>query len=183
MTKTDLRVQRTINIIDQAFKELLCKMEYEEITVTELAKQAQINRKTFYLHYNNLDDLLKKLQNVLVVNFVQRIKDYQQLKDMKKITEAFFLTVFELGVLGERLVCNSNYQYIAHKINKDILAQTWNSNRFKLSGDIEGLVMVFVCQSTLEIYRKWVIDGKKISMDTVIELTANLISNGLNGLK
>lgn len=43
----DLRVQRTINSIYDAFKRLICEKEYSKITVTELAKMAQINKKHF----------------------------------------------------------------------------------------------------------------------------------------
>ncbi|WPG32940.1 TetR/AcrR family transcriptional regulator [Lactiplantibacillus plantarum] len=58
----DLRVQRTINSIYDAFKRLICEKEYSKITVTELAKMAQINKKTFYRYYPTLDDLLIELQ-------------------------------------------------------------------------------------------------------------------------
>lgn len=43
----DLRVQRTINNIYQAFEDLICEKDYSKITVTELARRAQINKKNF----------------------------------------------------------------------------------------------------------------------------------------
>ena len=41
----DLCVQRTINNIYQAFEDLICEKDYSKITVTELARRAQINKK------------------------------------------------------------------------------------------------------------------------------------------
>jgi len=58
----DLRVQRTIESIKKAFEELICEMDYEKIKVTELCSRAKINKKTFYIYYPSLDDLLAEIQ-------------------------------------------------------------------------------------------------------------------------
>ncbi len=58
----DLRVQKTISNIYKAFEELILEKDYSKITVTELAKRAQINKKTFYRYYPTLDDLLSEMQ-------------------------------------------------------------------------------------------------------------------------
>ena len=47
----DLRIQKTRAAIKSAFLELRRKKPIEKITVTELAKLAEINKATFYLHY------------------------------------------------------------------------------------------------------------------------------------
>jgi AcrR family transcriptional regulator len=55
---TDLRVRKTITAIDQAFSKLLETTEYSKITISSIARAAHINRKTFYLHFDSVDDLL-----------------------------------------------------------------------------------------------------------------------------
>ena len=60
----DLRVRKTREAIHNTFKSMICEMDYDQITIKELTERAQINRKTFYLHYNSLDDLLAELQDV-----------------------------------------------------------------------------------------------------------------------
>lgn len=59
--KTDRRTIITKGIIKDALLELLKKIPYEKITVTALCKQSEITRATFYLHYNNIDDVLDEL--------------------------------------------------------------------------------------------------------------------------
>ena len=59
--KEDLRVRKTREAIHSAFKAMICEMDFEQITIKELTQRAQINRKTFYLHYNGLEDLLAEL--------------------------------------------------------------------------------------------------------------------------
>ena len=48
-------------MIQDALLELLQNTPYEKITVTALCKQSEITRATFYLHYNNIDDVLDEL--------------------------------------------------------------------------------------------------------------------------
>lgn len=85
----DLRVQRTINSIYQAFEELVCEKDYAKITVTELAKRAQINKKTFYRYYETLDDLLAELQARYAEGYLKEIEDYRYPQDLEKSVAAF----------------------------------------------------------------------------------------------
>ena len=55
--KEDLRVIKTRASIMRVFEELIKKKPVEKITVTEIAKNAQINKGTFYLHYSDIYDL------------------------------------------------------------------------------------------------------------------------------
>lgn len=50
----DLRVQKTITAIDQAFEELILTTDYEKITVAELDRRARINKKTFHVMAGSL---------------------------------------------------------------------------------------------------------------------------------
>ena len=42
--------------------------------------------------------------------------------------------------------------------------------------------MTYVAQSTLEIYKQWIADGKKIPLEEIIQIASRLICNGVNGL-
>ncbi len=55
--KTDIRIIKTKRKIKEVFAELLSKKEFKKITVTEIAKTAEINKGTFYLHYKDIYDL------------------------------------------------------------------------------------------------------------------------------
>lgn len=60
MKKTDRRIQKTKDAIHNAFIQLIQTKEYHSITITEIASIANIDRKTFYLHYNSIDDVLRE---------------------------------------------------------------------------------------------------------------------------
>lgn len=60
--KTDRKIDRrtiyTQNSIKDSLLELLGLHPFEKITVTAVCKQAEITRATFYLHYNDLTEVL-----------------------------------------------------------------------------------------------------------------------------
>ena len=56
--RNDRRVEKTRNVIINAFKEMIIEKDFNEITIKELAERANINRKTFYLHYESMEEIL-----------------------------------------------------------------------------------------------------------------------------
>ncbi len=58
MNKSETKYYNTALLMDEALLVLLEKKEYEFITVKELCETAGVNRSTFYLHYETIDDLL-----------------------------------------------------------------------------------------------------------------------------
>jgi AcrR family transcriptional regulator len=56
--RLDPRIQRTRKYLLQALMEMVVEKGYQNITITDLAESACINRSTFYLHYQDKDDLL-----------------------------------------------------------------------------------------------------------------------------
>ena len=58
LDKVDRRVEKTRNAIINAFKVMIIEKEFKQITIKELAERANINRKTFYLHYESMEEIL-----------------------------------------------------------------------------------------------------------------------------
>lgn len=58
----DLRYIKTERAIRKAFHELLQEKDLRRITVRELVDRAEINKTTFYSHYETLPDLIDTLE-------------------------------------------------------------------------------------------------------------------------
>lgn len=71
----DRRVQKTKKAIEDAFETLIQNVDYEKITVSAIAKEANINRKTFYLHYPSVEDLLNSLAERHARGAMQKISN------------------------------------------------------------------------------------------------------------
>ena len=72
--KIDRRVLKTRQAIEEALASLILKTDYDKITVSALAKEANINRKTFYLHYDSVDDVLDTMTKRHAQKTMERIK-------------------------------------------------------------------------------------------------------------
>ena len=87
---TDPRIARTRQFIMDAFVELSSKKEFKDITVKDLTEAAQINRSTFYYHFEDIYDLLDKaLTEFLSVNL-----SYRDFED-SVISEETLMKMFE----------------------------------------------------------------------------------------
>ena len=63
--RQDRRVRRSKAQLRQALIQLLQEKPVEEITVRELTERADVNRGTFYSHYQNIYHMLEQVENEL----------------------------------------------------------------------------------------------------------------------
>lgn len=86
----------------KAFSELLETKSFEQITVSDLAKKAQLSRRAFYNHFNSKEDFLR--ESILII-----------FDDITKILNNDLL--YEEVVLKEML----SYMYINKEIIKSFV--------------------------------------------------------------
>lgn len=70
---TDRRAVRTRAALTDAFVHLLDTTPYPKITISAIAREAGVNRKTFYLHYPSVDDLLRDLVRQSIYNSIDAV--------------------------------------------------------------------------------------------------------------
>ena len=58
MNKSESKYFNTAVRMDKAFLDLLAEKDFEYIKVKDICKKAEVNRSTFYLHYETIADLL-----------------------------------------------------------------------------------------------------------------------------
>ena len=182
--KEDLRVRKTKEAIRSAFKSMICEMDYEQITIKELTQRAQINRKTFYLHYSSLEDLLEELQEEIAEHFIRRKVSYSSMKDIRDLIRIFFEHAANMPLLHERLMCSGSYYPIWEKINQRIMQHRRETNKgaFGLDEYSESLVFAYYGANSTLLYRQWVADEKKLSLESLIEMATRLICQGMSSV-
>lgn len=181
----DLRIRRTVTNIRSAFEELICEKEFDSITVKELADRAMINKKTFYQYYNNLDELLNELKADFSSSYLKQIANYRIPEDMDKINRAFFTFSAGAGEVYDRITCSGSYGVIQKDLMEQTMNDRWHESRWFQTFDeyTQRIILQFVQISTIGIYRQWVTDGRKMSLEELIQLSYKLIYQGLNSLR
>ena len=71
----DLRVVRTKTAIRNALVELIEEKGFDAITVKDITTKANINRGTFYAHYQDKFDLMTKCQEDIMYEFSNIAKE------------------------------------------------------------------------------------------------------------
>ena len=61
--KNNSRYKMSSEKIETAFLTLILNHRYEDITINQVCKQAGINRSTFYCHYDDINDLVIKIES------------------------------------------------------------------------------------------------------------------------
>lgn len=178
----DLRVQRTINNIYKAFEDLICEKPYSKITVTELSRRAQINKKTFYRYYETLDDLLAELQARYEQGYLEETKDCRYPRDLEKSVESFFTYSAKQGEAYDRITLSSNYSGIRQEMIGQVMTKTWGeSAEFNLLSKWQQKVLFdFIVSTGLNIYQQWVLDGREQPLKEVIKEAQLLMRGGVD---
>ena len=84
LNRSQSKYYNTACLMDEALILLLDKKEYTFITVKEICEKAGVNRSTFYLHYETIDDLLSETIKYIGENIRHQYEN-EQVIDIRKI--------------------------------------------------------------------------------------------------
>ena len=124
--KGNRRILYTKKIIKESLLKLLENKEIHQVTVTDICKDADINRGTFYTHYKDAYDLLQSMENELFSQIIKYIDE----TPVENYPDLLLLKVLELIAenkeLCKILICKHNDTklldkliFIASKANLD----------------------------------------------------------------
>ncbi|MDR2745829.1 MAG: TetR/AcrR family transcriptional regulator [Treponema sp.] len=177
----DRRVRKTQDRIRKTLITLLLEKDLKDITISELAGMADINRGTFYLHYRDIQDVFSQIEDELVAEFSQYIKTYKTHSALlrmpilgeliryinmnEKICRAllhsrdstFIVRIIELSRPGSRQEFRQYYQH-------------WDEEFCDYYFD-------FVCHGSIAILRRWLESEMRESVEQISLAMDKMISN------
>ena len=86
--KNNIRYKMSSEKIETAFLTLILNNKYEDITISQVCKEANINRSTFYCHYDDINDLIIKIEGKFAKGMVT-IFDYGERQTHEAFIEMF----------------------------------------------------------------------------------------------
>ena len=156
----DRRVKYTKKVIKETFLSLLEEKDISNISVKELCEKADINRGTFYRYYEDIYDLLKKIEE----EFIEEVKNSNSMIHMSKHSIYTFtkeiLEVFENNKKLVRILFNadSNIYFLDEvlEIAYEKCIGNWESNVDSDSyNELENAV-VFIFNGALGVINYWI---------------------------
>ena len=140
----DLRVKKTKRAIRSAFYELIKEKPLEKITVREIAERAEINKTTFYAHYETVYDLVDQLEQEAVAEVISQLNTAQGLLSSPR---AFVKEIYTL--LSKNQLCSELFsapamaQFTAH-LHNAILEKVKQDGIDSTQYENIGAVLVFI---------------------------------------
>ncbi len=179
----DVRVLRTHEAIRNAFEEMVCEGKLKEINVKELTARAGIHRKTFYLHYNSIEELYAEALSDVTSQYAKIVESLPQPYSYFDLTRILF-EFYSSNPYMETLFCNTNYSEISSKIIETTLKHNREYyNPFsQYSPEMQNIINTFVTSASNSSYRKWVEDGKIVPMEEAIDVVSTLLENGVSAI-
>jgi len=177
--KTDRRVKKTKTSLHQAFSNLLKKKDYSDITVKELADEADITRKTFYLHYNTLDDLLREF----MAERYERMWD--TMKEMDLFSEDFdYMSFFthlqnlfeENHGLIKKLMDDTNSRYVMQQVMEENETKAFEhaKTRFDMKPEILHIYFRYYTRGMSGSFLEWFMNPDAVPLEEFVETVKNI---------
>ena len=179
----DIRVRKTITSIRSTFCEMICEMDYEKMTVKELCERALINKKTFYVYYETLDDLLREVQESYSAPYIAEIGEMKLPEDIGRSIRTFFEFSARQDKAYEKITCASSYRSIRGSMISTVMRESSGAETPVISPlftDFQNRITYhFWTDSVLMIYTEWIREGKHTPLEDVIDYATGLILNGI----
>ena len=142
-----------------------------------------MNKKTFYRYYSNLDALLQETLEKFSREYLKRIAHLNVPADLTAINREFFHYSEEKGPLYEKLVCEVSLAHMGGEMLSEFVRRCWRRSAWfqNLSKERQNVLCAFLHSVGGALYRQWVADGKRLSLDEMVELSGELLCHGVQG--
>ena len=193
MNRSESKYFNTARLMNQALILLLEKKDFEYITVKEVCEKAGVNRSTFYLHYESMNDLLEESAQNFLRDFYENMRpsDKFQMENGESsfseyirnapLAELYLLTpdyltpylnfVRENKRLFRTLLQHAQlfrwqntYAYMFEKIFSPIL------DRYGLPEKVKPFLVSFYIHGIMAVVSQWLAGDCRESTEEVLEI-------------
>ena len=184
----DRRVVRTKRAIRNAFARLLTEKDINDITVSDIALYADINRKTFYNYYAGLHEVIDELENDIISGAEELMGELDLERDLRnpyvifeKLTEIINMDMDIFGYLMTHTDNNS----LVRKIVDMLKAKIHESGEGGSEIDSESLdiALDYAIYGLILVYYDWMNSDRSRSIEKISRIVGDMFFEGFDGLR
>lgn len=183
--KEDKRSRKSRQAIKDAFKQLVLTQDMSHIVIKELAEKADVNRKTFYLHYSDVYSVLEDIEDDLLEDIKNIFGNFDI--DKIKVDPYPLLIAISNGVSGSenetfnKLLFSSTISGNFMRKIKDMLrSELMEALRFSKMGEKKVCTIVtFIISGVVDCYRDWYLSDRTQTLEELAKELAELIKHGV----
>ena len=166
MNKSESKYYNTALLMNEALLLLLEKKEYEFITVKEICEKAGVNRSTFYLHYESIDDLLMETIDLINKRFMSAFNNETinaktlDKNDLFLISDKYIIPYLNLIKKHKKiykLIHDKPYLFNNQKAFKNLYNNLFEVilEKYGVSDEEKEYVFAFFSFGILAVVNKW----------------------------
>lgn len=182
---TDLRVIKTRHTIRTTLIALMSEKELSDITISELAERAQINRKTFYRHYSAIADVITEFEDELLADFAEILKSkntsildvgsvLREISALINNKQDYFVKLLKLN---PELFSNGRVKEMLRRAVGISLREVCHIP----SGSALYAISEYITSGVLSLYSSWFDNGCTGSLDLITDIANRMTMDGLKG--
>lgn len=181
----DRRVTRTKSALTKALFEMLGEKEFSKISITELAQRADVDRKTFYLHYQSPSEILEEFyaeQLCKLESAIRREDVFGQTVDIPGFFRVLNSVINENMELYRLLAKGPTYSSFETKLQELMrreVAEQLTRRAEHIQPQEAHLYGVFFASAVLAVYREWLKGELQVEEDRLAQMVGQAVSDGL----
>lgn len=179
--KQDRRIRRTRKLLKNSLISLMGEKEFKNISVKDITERADLNRGTFYLHYDDTYHLLQDIENEVLQDFQNMIRKYDSSSGSQSLlpvmnplisyiadNTAICKILFENNASTEFL---NRLHVLIHENGREIISSIYPN----ISEQTMDYYFEFITYGLIGMLRQWLDTGKKLPGHCLAELADRAI--------
>lgn len=171
--------------IRKTFLELMKKKKTEQITVSEIVKKADLNRSTFYAHYDDVFDIVNEIQGDVIDELHHIVNHF----DINQTTSKDLVVIDEVSSYLAKnketfQICINTQDVLPFledliDIFTDALLKNQSMRKINELEDIKKTKIAFIAGGIVFSYIKWFRNKIDITLDDLTIIVKDQISKSL----
>lgn len=185
MNKHESKYFNTAFLFDESLISLLMNKDIEYITIKEICEKAHVNRSTFYLHYETIDDLLNETIKYTVDKLVSHFdKDPHEFinnislsnKDDLMLINDSYLRPFLIFIKDNKKIFIASFKrpktMKSNEVYYDLEKYILNPilDKYEIPDYKKKYYLNFYVQGIMGIIKEWVINDCNDDLDTIMNI-------------
>lgn len=180
--KVDRRVIKTRRQLKKGLAALMKEKSVNQITVKELVEEVDINRSTFYLHFKDIQDLLREIEENMEAQIKRAIEEHPIVSGNENafyFIEDMFRVLDEEREISKALIGPNGDMVFIHRIERIIKENSRGTLEKMFPGKKEDLkyFYAFCLSGCLGLVKVWLNEGEEKSPEEMAQMTFNMIAN------
>lgn len=180
---TDLRVVKTQKNLWESLVKLVVDKGYGQVSVMDICKESQVNRSTFYRHFEDKEDLLLRRTDEILFQMAMDSRHVKEVAESRSFTEygEFLQIILDhrdffrimLGGQGEPQFVDKIMDYLQEVTALKFQQWELNLNEAPVPKD---LFLSYIAGAHLYLLKWWINSREPCSIDELISYNVTLFT-------